>query len=205
MPEIPVTALHNYLVKRGLLDYLSYTEQQDGPSSDCTWTVESKINGVVKGTGVAKAKKTAKDEAARQALAALREEEKKGRYVLLRVRPSRRRVFHSPIQKAPSSAFKFGRDVASGLPPYRFDSALRITAKLAKGSPKYTYCLRNVSIPASDALPLCGRNRHCIWLLHFQAADSECAAAVSLARHIDSLGAADELQSGSTGLPCYHT
>ncbi|KAF5323414.1 hypothetical protein D9611_005499 [Ephemerocybe angulata] len=72
MPEIPVTALHNYLAKINRLDWLSYSEVAAGPQNDPTWTIECKINGTVRGTGIAKKKNAAKEAAAKEALQALR-------------------------------------------------------------------------------------------------------------------------------------
>ncbi|KAH6916647.1 hypothetical protein BKA70DRAFT_1250149 [Coprinopsis sp. MPI-PUGE-AT-0042] len=74
MPEIPVTALHNYLQNRGQLHFLSYAETSSGPAHQQLWTVECKINGVVKGVGAGADKAQAKKVAAQQALQALRSE-----------------------------------------------------------------------------------------------------------------------------------
>ncbi|KAF8201066.1 hypothetical protein K438DRAFT_1965594 [Mycena galopus ATCC 62051] len=50
---------------------MSWAESSNGPSHETKWTVECKVSGEVKGTGVAASKAAAKIEAAKQALVAL--------------------------------------------------------------------------------------------------------------------------------------
>ncbi|KAJ7838047.1 hypothetical protein B0H13DRAFT_2420074 [Mycena leptocephala] len=51
--------------------FLSWVESAVGPAHEMMWTVQCKVSGEVKGTGVAHSKADAKEEAARQALVAL--------------------------------------------------------------------------------------------------------------------------------------
>ncbi|KAJ7103112.1 hypothetical protein B0H15DRAFT_811003 [Mycena belliarum] len=64
-----VTQLNNYLQGQKIIHTLSWSESSVGPSHEIKWTVQCKVSGVVKGTGVADSKSAAKEEAARQALA----------------------------------------------------------------------------------------------------------------------------------------
>jgi len=66
-----VTQLNNYFQARQASHTVSWVEYSTGPSHAIKWTVECKVSGEVKGTGVADSKAAAKEEAARQALVAL--------------------------------------------------------------------------------------------------------------------------------------
>ncbi|KAJ7922852.1 hypothetical protein B0H13DRAFT_1982054 [Mycena leptocephala] len=66
-----ITQLNNYLQGRQASHTLSWVEFSVGPSHEIKWTVQCKVSGEVKGTGVADNKAAAKEEAARQALIAL--------------------------------------------------------------------------------------------------------------------------------------
>ncbi|KAJ6601392.1 hypothetical protein DFH09DRAFT_1302675 [Mycena vulgaris] len=64
-----ITQLNNYFQGQKSSHVVSYSESSQGPSHDIKWTVQCKVSGVVKGTGVASSKNAAKEEAAKQALA----------------------------------------------------------------------------------------------------------------------------------------
>ncbi|TFK41923.1 hypothetical protein BDQ12DRAFT_732683 [Crucibulum laeve] len=64
--------LNNYLQERNQLSLLTWAESSAGPSNEAIWTIQCKIGGEVKGTGVARQKTAAKHAAAKQALEALR-------------------------------------------------------------------------------------------------------------------------------------
>ncbi|KAJ7717485.1 hypothetical protein DFH07DRAFT_973572 [Mycena maculata] len=66
-----ITQLNNYFQAQKASHTLSWVEYSTGPSHEIKWTVQCKISGEVKGTGVADSKAAAKEEAARQALVAL--------------------------------------------------------------------------------------------------------------------------------------
>ncbi|KAJ7361276.1 hypothetical protein DFH08DRAFT_1074303 [Mycena albidolilacea] len=66
-----VTKLNNYLQRKQASHTLSWAENSTGPSHAIKWTVECKVSGEVKGTGVADSKAAAKEDAAKQALKAL--------------------------------------------------------------------------------------------------------------------------------------
>ncbi|KAJ7897324.1 hypothetical protein B0H14DRAFT_3425353 [Mycena olivaceomarginata] len=66
-----VTQLNNYFQRNQASHTLSWAEKSTGPSHAIKWTVECKVSGEVKGTGVADSKAAAKEEAAKQALKAL--------------------------------------------------------------------------------------------------------------------------------------
>ncbi|KAJ6541929.1 hypothetical protein B0H19DRAFT_1381477 [Mycena capillaripes] len=66
-----ITMLNNYFQAKQATHTLSWAESSSGPSHEIKWTVQCKVSGEVKGTGVADSKAAAKEEAARQALVAL--------------------------------------------------------------------------------------------------------------------------------------
>ncbi|KAF8204321.1 hypothetical protein K438DRAFT_556107 [Mycena galopus ATCC 62051] len=66
-----VTQLNNYFQGTKASHTVSWVEYSSGPSHAIKWTVECKVSGEVKGTGVADSKAAAKEEAARLALEAL--------------------------------------------------------------------------------------------------------------------------------------
>ncbi|KAJ7269288.1 hypothetical protein B0H12DRAFT_31018 [Mycena haematopus] len=66
-----VTQLNNYFQAKRAGHTVSWVESSSGPSHATKWTVECKVSGEVKGTGVADSKAAAKEEAAKQAVAAL--------------------------------------------------------------------------------------------------------------------------------------
>ncbi|KAJ7292883.1 hypothetical protein C8J57DRAFT_9198 [Mycena rebaudengoi] len=68
-----ITQLNNYFQARKTIHILSWVESGVGPSNQKKWTVQCKVAGEVKGTGVGDTKASAKEEAARQALEALGE------------------------------------------------------------------------------------------------------------------------------------
>ncbi|TFK26726.1 hypothetical protein FA15DRAFT_667216 [Coprinopsis marcescibilis] len=74
MPEIPVTALHNYMQNRGMLHLLSYADIPSGPCDQQVWTIQCKINGAVMGVGTGRDKQQARRLAAQQALQVIRSE-----------------------------------------------------------------------------------------------------------------------------------
>ncbi|KAG2022779.1 hypothetical protein CC2G_000504 [Coprinopsis cinerea AmutBmut pab1-1] len=74
MPEIPVTALHNFLQNRGQLHLLSYAEIPSGPCHEQIWTIQCKVNGVIRGVGTGTDKQQARRLAAQEALQVLRSE-----------------------------------------------------------------------------------------------------------------------------------
>ncbi|KAJ7687439.1 hypothetical protein B0H17DRAFT_1070214 [Mycena rosella] len=65
-----VTQLNNYFQGKKASHTLSWSESSTGASHEIKWTVQCKVSGEVKGTGVADTKAAAKEEAARQALVA---------------------------------------------------------------------------------------------------------------------------------------
>ncbi|KAF8225549.1 hypothetical protein L208DRAFT_422529 [Tricholoma matsutake] len=65
------TALHNYLQERREVHLLSWAESASTLPDLMQWTVQCKIGGEVKGTGVGVQKATAKQAAAKQACEAL--------------------------------------------------------------------------------------------------------------------------------------
>ncbi|KAF8201070.1 hypothetical protein K438DRAFT_635026 [Mycena galopus ATCC 62051] len=67
----PVTQLNNYFQSKQASHTVSWAESSSGPSHETKWTVECKVSGEVKGTGVAASKAAAKVKAAKQALEAL--------------------------------------------------------------------------------------------------------------------------------------
>ncbi|KAJ7816482.1 hypothetical protein B0H13DRAFT_2136622 [Mycena leptocephala] len=72
-PQGYITQLNNYLEGQKRSHTLSWSEYSIGPSHEIKWTVQCKISGEVKGTGVSDSKAAAKEEAARQVLAVLSE------------------------------------------------------------------------------------------------------------------------------------
>ncbi|ESK96210.1 hypothetical protein Moror_7200 [Moniliophthora roreri MCA 2997] len=75
-PDLPIaeyiTLLNNHFQKPGQdPTALSYAESCQGPSDKAVWTVVCKVNGEVKGTGVAGTKAAAKEDAAQQAYKAI--------------------------------------------------------------------------------------------------------------------------------------
>ncbi|KIM47592.1 hypothetical protein M413DRAFT_439259 [Hebeloma cylindrosporum] len=67
-----VTYLNNYLQGRKETHLLTWAESYAGPCHQVEWTVQCKIGGVVKGTGVGASKADARQAAAQEALTALR-------------------------------------------------------------------------------------------------------------------------------------
>ncbi|KAK7063845.1 hypothetical protein R3P38DRAFT_2820763 [Favolaschia claudopus] len=66
-----VTQLNNYFQGKGAPHAVSWVEHSTGPSHAVKWTVQCKVSGEVIGTGTADTKAAAKEEAAKEALAAL--------------------------------------------------------------------------------------------------------------------------------------
>ncbi|KAJ7361272.1 hypothetical protein DFH08DRAFT_951865 [Mycena albidolilacea] len=66
-----VTQLNNYFQGKQASHIVSWAEYSTGPSHAIKWTVQCKVSGEVKGTGVADSKAAAKEDAAKQALKAL--------------------------------------------------------------------------------------------------------------------------------------
>ncbi|EIN14398.1 hypothetical protein PUNSTDRAFT_130031 [Punctularia strigosozonata HHB-11173 SS5] len=71
MATRPTIMLNNYLQSQGKVDALVWVESKSGTPQSLVWTSSAKIDGQVMGTGSAPTKAAAKEEAARQALAAL--------------------------------------------------------------------------------------------------------------------------------------
>ncbi|KAK0502254.1 hypothetical protein EDD18DRAFT_684951 [Armillaria luteobubalina] len=70
--ESGTSGLNNYLQKQNKLDAVSWLESCSGPSNKPTWTMSCKINGEIRGTGTGFQKHVAKDAAADEALAYLK-------------------------------------------------------------------------------------------------------------------------------------
>ncbi|KAJ7150292.1 hypothetical protein C8R46DRAFT_1229860 [Mycena filopes] len=66
-----ITTLNNYYQGKNAIHLVSWVESSSGPSHQIKWTVQCKVSGEVKGTGVADSKSAAKEEAARLAIVAL--------------------------------------------------------------------------------------------------------------------------------------
>jgi len=68
-----VNKLHNWIqeAKKDIVTSISWEETASGTEHDPQWTVVCKVDGEVRGTGMASKKKLAKDIAAKKAMIAL--------------------------------------------------------------------------------------------------------------------------------------